>query len=223
MKSHGRLVAVSYTFLRFLVKPLICGIWVKRTSGLNNLPKRGPAIIALNHQSFFDFLIFSVIVPRNVHFLTAEKFFEHPLWRILMLTTGQIKVNRKSEDKDDVHEAVFNHLSGGMLVAIFPEGTRSHLKDEMLKAYTGIAKYALQHHVPIIPVGIIGTYDILPKNEKKVVFKKVVEINIGEALHFPDYWDKHTDKEIRTRVTEMAIKKISNLSQKSYPHYEYEH
>lgn len=223
MKSHSKTISYTYFFLRKALKPLIKGIWVKKVTGLHNIPAKGSAIFALNHQSFFDFLSFSVVANRNVHFLAAEKFFNSLLWKPIMILTGQIKVDRTTSDKSDVHTAVAEHLRLGTLLAIFPEGTRSHLEFEMLKAYTGIARYALEHHVPIIPVGVIGADKVLGKSSSRVSFKKVIEIHIGEPLHFNEHWGKHTDKETCTLVTEKVIKQIEKLSGKKYPHYEHSH
>ncbi|MCF7865092.1 MAG: 1-acyl-sn-glycerol-3-phosphate acyltransferase [Candidatus Pacebacteria bacterium] len=223
MKSYSKTTFFTYFFLRKALKPIIKGIWVKKVTGLENIPKKGAALFALNHQSFFDFLTFSVVANRNVHFLAAEKFFKSFFWKPIMLLTGQIKVDRTVSDKSHVHATVAEHLRLGTLLAIFPEGTRSPHEFEMLKAYTGIARYALEHHVPIIPVGIVGAEKVQSKHSPKLLFKKVIEIHIGEPLHFNEHWDKHTDKEICTIVTEKVIKKIEKLSGRKYPHYEHTH
>jgi len=122
-----------------------------------------------------------------------------------------------------VHSIVKKHIDKGMLLAIFPEGTRSHSESEMLKAYTGIAKYALEHRIPIIPVGVKGAHGIFSKGSSKLKFRKSVEINIGEPLIHPEYWGKHLDKSTCTLVTEKVIKKIEALSGKKYNHYEFNH
>ncbi len=223
MKSHSRLTKITYRITRTILKPILQGIWVKEVTGRENIPKKGGVIIALNHQSFFDFLTFAVVAPRNIHFLTAEKFFNHKLWRILMIICGQIKVERTADDKSGVHSRVKQHLEAGHMVGIFPEGTRSPFKDEMLKAFTGIAKYALEHRVPIIPVGIRGAHEVLSKDGKKVNFIKSIEIHIGHPLHFPNHWEHHSDREARTYVTEKVMKQIERLSGKKYPHYELNH
>ncbi len=221
MNSDSKIITLTYYLLRTLLKPFIKGLWVKNVTGLSNIPKSGSAIFALNHQSFLDFLTFTVISPRNVHFLAAEKFFESLFWKPIMILSGQIKVTRESHDKAIVHSIVKKHVDKGMLLAIFPEGTRSHSESEMLKAYTGIAKYALEHRIPIIPVGVKGTHGIFSKGSSELKFRKSVEINIGEPLIHSEYWGKHLDKSTCTLVTEKVIKKIEALSGKKYNHYEF--
>jgi 1-acyl-sn-glycerol-3-phosphate acyltransferase len=223
MNSDSKIIALTYYILRTLLKPFIKSLWVKNVTGLSNIPKEGSVIFALNHQSFLDFLTFTVICPRNVHFLAAEKFFDSLFWKPIMILSGQIKVSRESHDKAVVHSIVKRHIEKGMLLAIFPEGTRSHSESEMLKAYTGIAKYALEHRIPIIPVGIKGAHGIFSKGSSRVKFRKSVEINIGEPIIAQEHWGKHLDKSTCTFVTEKVIKKIEILSGKKYNHYEFNH
>ena len=160
------------------------------------------------------------VTPRNIHFLSAEKFFEHRWWRKLMISTGQIRVNRDLHDKSSVHDMVKRHVNKGTLIGIFPEGTRSPHKHEMLKAFTGVAQFALKHHIPIIPVGIVGTYEVMAKHDKKPHIKKIVEIHVGQPLHFREHHDRHNDRDICMYVTEKVMKEIEKLSSKVYPHYE---
>ncbi len=223
MNSYSKLTSIVYSCLRRLLKPLVKWIWVKKVTGLANIPTDGSAIFALNHQSFLDFITFSVVCPRNVHFLAAEKFFNSLFWNPIMKLSGQIRVNRNSHDKTSVHAIVKKHIEKGTLLAIFPEGTRADSELEMLKAYNGIAKYALEHQIPIIPVGIVGAHGILSKNSSKIRFKKSIEIHIGEPLIFSEYWGKHLDKSTCTFITEKVIKKIELLSGKKYNHYEFKH
>jgi 1-acyl-sn-glycerol-3-phosphate acyltransferase len=218
--SDHPFIAATYWILRKIIGAVVRPVLIKRVTGLENIPLTGPAIAAFNHQSFFDFICFASIVPRNVHFLSAEKFFTHAGWRMLMLFTGQIRVNRDNNDKHVLYEEVKKHVDRGTLIGIFPEGTRSPHKEEMLKAFTGVAHFALKHHVPILPVGIVGTYDVMAKHHKKPHFKKIVEIHIGQPMHFHEHYDRHNDKEICMHVTERVIKEIEKLSGKKYLHYE---
>jgi len=223
MNSDSNLVAFLHYSIRKIFGPLVRLVWIKKVTGLENIPSAGPAILVFNHQSFFDFICFMAVSPRNIHYLSAEKFFTHKVWKHLMRWTGQIKVERQEHDKGGVHDSVKKHIDKGTLIGIFPEGTRSPHQHEMLKAFTGAGRYTLEHNVPIIPVGIKGTYEVHSRHSKKPSFIKGVEIHVGQKLHFPEYSGKHDDKNIRTIVTEKAIREIEKLSGKKYPHYEFEH
>jgi 1-acyl-sn-glycerol-3-phosphate acyltransferase len=137
-----------------------------------------------------------------------------------MRITGQIKVDRKMHEKSSVYLSVKKHIEKGTLIGIFPEGTRSPHKNEMLKAFTGVAQFALRHGVPIIPVGITGTYEILSLYDKRPNLKKIVGIHIGAPLHFQIHHGKDSDKGVCLIVTERVIKEVEKLSGKTYHHYE---
>lgn len=212
-----------YWFIRKTVGTAISAIWIKKVFGKQNIPKKGSAILAFNHQSYFDFLCFASISPRNIYFLSAEKFFAHPIWKHVMKYTGQIKVDRISGNKNDTHQSVYDHLTRGNLIGIFPEGTRSPHEKDMLRAFVGIAKYSISQKTPIIPVGIRGTYNVLSKSQKRLKFKKVVEFHIGEPMHFPDYHDKaEINQKDYAEITHKVMLKIAELSGKSYSHNPYD-
>ncbi len=218
LHPHTRLISFSQFIMRNTIGRLVKFIWVKRVvhTHSHKLPK-GSYILAANHQSFFDFLSMTSVSKRNIHFLAAEKFFKHPLWKILMVLTGQIKVDRTSEDKSTALETANRIIRQGKILAIFPEGTRSPSKTEMLKGFTGVAKFALEHNIPIIPVGIKGADDVMPKGGK-VSFVKTIELHYGKPLHYPDLHGKHADKISCEKVTQEVMLEISKLSGKHYLH-----
>lgn len=219
MKSHGTLTKYSYLLVRAILGPIVRMIWVKshqNTHHIKNHTKAG--IVAANHQSFFDFLCLVAVSKKNIHFLSAEKFFKHPAWRLLMIATGQIKVERVATDKSVVHENVKIHLKKNNIIGIFPEGTRSKSDTEMLKAYTGVARYALEHNVPVIPVGIKGAHLIHNKDSKKLVYKKNVEIVVGEPMYFTEFYLEYKNPEVLESVTKQVMNQIAHLSGKTYPH-----
>lgn len=219
MKSHSTLTSYTYKITRFLLSPIIRLTWVKSHINTHHIKnhKHG-GIVAANHQSFFDFLCLVAVADRNIHFLSAEKFFTHKVWRILMLATGQIKVERETHDKSYVHTAVKIHLEKKDLIGIFPEGTRSKSPTDMLKAYTGVARYALEHKVPVIPVGIKGAHEIHNKDSKGLVFKKNIEIIVGEPMSFLHIEADITNRDILEDVTTQIMREIARLSGKTYPH-----
>ncbi len=208
----------AYSFIRLTLGTLVRLIWVKKVEGIENIPRKGAAIVAFNHQSYFDFLCFISISPRKIHFLSAEKFFTHPLWGPLVKMTQQIKVDRKNHDKGDLHETIFAHLEHGKMIGIFPEGTRSPHENEMLYAFTGVAQYALRGNVPVLPVGVKGTYDIMAKHDKKPKFKKIVTIHIGTLMHFPEYSHSKLDKKTFRLITDKVMLEIASLSGRNYSH-----
>lgn len=123
-----------------------------------------------------------------------------------MKITGQIKVDRKSSDKTEVHESVKNLMNNGGVLGIFPEGTRSR-SGKLQKGHVGAVNFSNKYDVPIVPVGITNTFDALPPHKKIAKFKKC-DINIGTPFHADDL-----DVESATRA---LMVKIADLSGEKY-------
>jgi 1-acyl-sn-glycerol-3-phosphate acyltransferase len=216
-----RLAKWSYSLIKKIFGPIVRKIWVHEIEGLENIPKKGPVIVVSNHESYFDFICFIAASPRKVHYLAAEKFYKSRLWRPLMHLTSQIKVDRIAKDKSGVHQLVFSALKQERMIGIFPEGTRNRVSDGKLqKAFVGTAKYALKVKVPVLPVGVIGSYDIMSAHDKFPRLNKKAKIRIGELMHFHEYHDiEHTEEHFR-EVTDKIMLRIAELSEKEYPHIE---
>ncbi len=202
-----------YSFLKFLFSPLVRLIWVKKVEGLENIPPKGAVIIAANHQSYFDFICFIAVSPRKIHYLAAEKFYESPFWKPLMKMTGQIKVERQVGDKMDAVDKANSILNEGKMLGIFPEGTRS-ADGEMHKPFSGVARFALKNRAPVIPVGIKGTFEILPRQKRFPKFKKIAEIKIGKLMYFEEYYGEENDKVILEKITDKIMSEIAVLADK---------
>lgn len=207
-----------YHTIKILLGPLVNFIWIKKVEGIENIPKRGSIIIAFNHQSYFDFLCFVAVCPRHVHYLAAEKFFESKFWYPLMILMGQIRVDRKNKNKAEMHSHVYQHIHNGKVIGIFPEGTRSPHEDLMLKAFNGVAKYAIHGDVDIIPVGIKGAHSVMSRFDKLPKFKKNIEFYIGEPIKLRHKKTPNLTEKDFEYMTHEVMLKISELSGKKYPH-----
>ncbi len=75
---RGKLVRA---ILKFLVYPVFKLIWLKELTGKQNIPAKGPFILAANHQSYLDFILLCGVSPRHLRFLAAEKFYHSFFWK----------------------------------------------------------------------------------------------------------------------------------------------
>lgn len=213
---HRWYVRYTYWLLKFILKPYFRPL-IKEVTGLENIPKEGPVIVAFNHQSYLDFFCFIAVCPRPIHYLSAEKFFTHYIWKHLMRFTGQVRVYRKEHDKHILHATIHDHLKNGKVIGIFPEGTRAPDPVEMLHAFTGVAKYAVVGRVPVIPVGIKGTFEVLSRHDRKPKYKKkTVSIHIGEPIHFTEHHGKNLTEAEYRRLTDQVMLEIARLAGKRY-------
>jgi 1-acyl-sn-glycerol-3-phosphate acyltransferase len=201
--------------LKTIFFPIIRFIWVGKVSGLDNIPLEGSAIIASNHESYFDFLCFLAISKRWVYYLTKKEHFENIIWGPFMRYTGQIEVDRESSDKTTVYDEVFQVLREGKLLGLFPEGTRSP-NGRLQKAYTGVAKIALLAKAPVIPVGMMGTFEILSKFQYLPRFRKC-QIRIGKPISLDKYYGQEITDELLQEITDNIMRTIGELKKERYP------
>ncbi len=205
-----------YLIPKLTIIPIV-KLWVKEANGLENLPKKEPFIIAANHVSYMDHMIIGAYVisklNRKIHFLAKKEHFDKPLERAWHNYIGAIPLNREKGGKKALNLAV-KALKNNSIISIYPEGTRT-LTGKIQKAKTGVARLALLSKIPVIPIGLIGTFKILPKGKYIPKFKRAV-MNIGKQMHFPEYYNKKINKRMLREVTNKIMKEIARLSKQKY-------
>jgi len=204
-----------YPIGRRIIFPFI-SLWFKK-KGLENLPKKGPFIISANHSSYMDHfglgLSIVMVLNRKIHFIAKKEHFESFFQKMWHNYASAIPIDRESSGKDALNFAI-KMLKEGAIIGIYPEGTRS-LDGRLQRGKTGVAQLALTAKVPVIPVGVMGTFDILPKGKYIPKFKKAV-INIGKPMYFQKYYNKKINKKILRKVTNRIMEKIARLSKQKY-------
>jgi len=169
--------------------------WMYRVDieGLENLPASGPGIVAANHISFLDSLFIPLTIPRRVTYLAKAEYWDSWKTRWFFTTLGQIPVRRDDSAKAQAAlEAGMRVLGAGGLLGIYPEGTRSP-DGRLYRGKTGVGRMAAQANCPVIPVGLVGTREIMPKDAKmprtsgsvSVRFGKPISIDSDEAANDP--------------------------------------
>jgi 1-acyl-sn-glycerol-3-phosphate acyltransferase len=160
----------------------LAGVEVEVRGADNVLVGRSQIFMA-NHQSGFDILALYAHVPTFFCWIAKKELFEVPVFGKALTRTGSIAIDRKNYIKAmrSINEAA-KKIRDGKSVMTFPEGTRSE-DGHILPFKKGVFHLALKAGVPIIPVTIIGSRQIMPKkslqlNPGKIVlvFEKPVEV-----------------------------------------------
>lgn len=160
--EHGDSV---YRSVRWLVRNLVFQpLGGFRVEGIENVPRRGPLIVAANHVSFADPPAVACAMPRPVRFMAQAGLFRPPLFGPLIRRLGAFPVHRGEPDKAAIRRAI-ELLDEGWALLIFPEGQRGDGK-HLGEANRGVELLAKKSGAPILPVGIIGTRRWLPKGAK---------------------------------------------------------
>jgi len=69
--------------------------------------------------------------------------------------------------------------------------------------------------VPVLPIGLIGTFEILPKGKNFPRLKRAT-VNIGKLMYFDEYYGKENDHEVLKKIVDRIMKEIAKLSNQKY-------
>ena len=142
--------------MRFLAWMVISLVYRVRPSGLENIPRSGPAIVVCNHVSYMDPIILAGSVRRPLRFVMWYKIFQMPMLKFLFKTMKAIPIAGAREDKqimDDAFELVDAELAAGNIVCIFPEGAIT-CDGEIERFRPGIEKILARRPVPVVPASL---------------------------------------------------------------------
>jgi 1-acyl-sn-glycerol-3-phosphate acyltransferase len=181
--------------------------------GLEHVPKTGAAILAPNHLSFVDPICIALTVPRRITFIGKAEYTDSWVTRWFMEIGGVIPVRREDSAKAATSlDRGAQVLKDGELLGIFPEGTRSP-DGRLYKGKTGAARMALEADCPVIPVGLIGTEKVLPK-DAKVPKRTRVQVKFGRPMHVPD--GAREDPHLLRVFTDRVMREIAALTGQTY-------
>jgi 1-acyl-sn-glycerol-3-phosphate acyltransferase len=210
---------MTYWILKGILKPPLLGIYDIRTEGLSSVPKKGPAIIAANHLSFLDsFFIPLVVKRRKVTYLAKADYFKSWKTAWFFKAAGQIPIEREGGERSErALRTALKVLQGGDLLGIYPEGTRSP-DGRLYRGRTGVARLALQAKVPVIPCGLVGTEQVMPKEAKLPKLRGQIEVllRFGKPLDFSRFYGKEADRFVLRSVTDEIVYEIMQLSGQQY-------
>jgi len=132
--------------------------------GLEHIPRDQPLIYASNHSSMFDIWALFATLPGSVRFVAKRELFKIPLLGPAMLAAGHIPIDRTARKSafEAYDEAARTIQRGTSSIVVFPEGTRSRT-GELLPFKNAPFGLAIAAQVPIIPVYVHHTFEILPK------------------------------------------------------------
>ncbi|MBF0117716.1 MAG: 1-acyl-sn-glycerol-3-phosphate acyltransferase [Desulfobacterales bacterium] len=173
-------VAALITIFSFFTKKanighLIAAMWGRsilwitnikvNVSGLSNIDPNKSYIYMPNHQSFFDIPVLFGHLRVQFRWLAKAELFKIPVFGTAMKGAGYISIDRsnKKSAKESIDKAA-NAIEDGVSIIIFPEGTRS--KDDSIQTFKkGGFILAIDKGVPIVPVIIKGTREILARDK----------------------------------------------------------
>ena len=151
-----------------------------QVSGLENVPPSGAYIVAPTHRSNLDTPFTAFVTKRRIRFMAKQEMFKRPLAAKFMYAMGGVPVERGSPNARAALKAAQIALKEGEPVAVFPEGTRRHGRD-VTDLFDGTAYLAVKLGVPILPIGIGGSEEILASGKRLPKFHKVAVV-VGPVI-----------------------------------------
>jgi len=172
-----------YRALRVLAHAINRGYWRVEVEGAGHVPAEGPVILAPVHRSFMDFFVVSEVTRRKIFYMTKEEMWKSRLLGAFLDAVGAFPVHRQGADRLALDRAQ-DVLERGEALILFPEGTRRSgpVVEEL---HEGAAFLAARTGAVIVPIGIGGTAEAMPKGSKMVRPVKV-HVVVGEPLRAPE-------------------------------------
>jgi len=172
--------------------------------GIENILRGKPQIFMANHRSDFDILIILAHIPGQFRWIAKKELFHIPIFGAAMKTAGYISIDRYHHEKaiQNLHEAALR-IREGKSVMSFPEGSRS--RDGGIKPFKqGVFHLAIESGIPIVPISIIGSGEIMPKRSLKVTPGKV-KLVIDKPIDVKNY-TRDNCHELIDQVRKVIIK-----------------
>ena len=184
--QHGFARLWSWLIMKTILSPFT-------VTGLDKIDITKPHLYAVNHLSAMDIPALYVGLPFQFHIMAKKSLFHYPFLGWHLRRSGQIPVDAESAlaSMRSLNRAA-ESLKSGMPLVIFPEGGRSpdgHLQPFM----SGGFYVAIKAGIDIVPMALIGTFDLLPMNTFHIK-PRPLELLVGEPISAKGYSSRQVDQ-----------------------------
>jgi 1-acyl-sn-glycerol-3-phosphate acyltransferase len=203
---------IAYPALRAYLRPQV--------TGRDLVPRHGAVILAANHLSAADQVVTPICARRQVLYFAKAEYFNQPGLRSRVRARFFRGLGHVPVDRDDARAAAgtvgigVDLLAQGSVLGIFPEGTRSP-DGRLHKFRTGVARLALRSGALVVPVGLVGTDDMLEPGTHR--WRRAhVEVHFGAPLDFSGRAEDERSAVALREVTEVVRRAVERLSGQEY-------
>jgi 1-acyl-sn-glycerol-3-phosphate acyltransferase len=150
--------------------------------GVENLLTDGPQIVVSNHQSWFDVFVLAAHLPVRYRFVAKQELGSIPVFGRSWKSCGHVSVDRGNREAavEALDQAWREVREDRLTMILFAEGTRS-LDGRLQPFKKGAFVLAVQGQVPIVPVAVVGSREIMAKGATRVR-PGLVTVRIGTPI-----------------------------------------
>jgi len=173
---------VQHDFARiwsWLIMKTICS--PVRVIGLDRIDTARPHVYAVNHASALDIPVLYVHLPFQFRIAFKKELLKYPIVGWHLRRSGQVCIDQQNKAAAvTTVRAALKSLHAGMPLVIFPEGGRT--PDGQIKPFMpGAFFLAIKAQVDIVPVALVGTYELLPMNTYHIKCRPL-EMRVGDPI-----------------------------------------
>jgi 1-acyl-sn-glycerol-3-phosphate acyltransferase len=169
----------------------------------------GPAIIAMNHQSYLDPPLAGTACDRPIYFLARRTLLNVPLLGWLLPKLNVIPVDQESVDRSAI-KTLIRVLKAGNAALVFPEGSRT-LDGNLQPAEPGLGLLIAKTLAPVVPMRIFGAHRALPRGGGRLRFVPITVV-VGEPIVFTSADLGPPGKMLYPRLSQRVMDAIAALS-----------
>ncbi len=183
----GEKTRVLHGFARFwswlIMKTILSPV---KVTGLDKIDTSKPHVYAVTHASALDIPVLYVYLPFQFRILFKKELLSYPIVGWHLRRSGQVCIDQQKPTRSLAHiRSAVKSLQAGLPLVIFPEGGRT--PDGEIKPFMPGAFYlAIKAQVDIVPIALIGTYELLPMNTYHVKCRPL-EMRLGEPIPTAGY------------------------------------
>lgn len=171
---HSFAHAWSWAIMKTISSPV-------EVTGLDKIDTTKPLVYAVTHASALDIPILYVYLPFQFRIAFKKELLSYPIIGWHLKRSGQICIDQQNPAASigSIRSAL-KGLKAGMPLVIFPEGGRT--PDGEIKPFLpGAFFLAIKAHVDIVPIALIGTYELLPMNTYHIKCRPL-EMRVGDPI-----------------------------------------
>ncbi len=177
-KTGRRLHWFSRTWSWLIMKTILSPV---KVTGLDKIDTSRPLVYAVNHASAMDIPVLYVYLPFQFRIVFKKELLAYPVVGWQLKRSGQVCIDQqKPTNSIAAIRSAVKSLKAGMPLVIYPEGGRT--PDGEIKPFLpGAFFLAIKAQVDIVPIALVGTYELLPMNTYHIKCRPL-EMRVGEPI-----------------------------------------